>query len=90
MLVDEPMPSAALLQETEEDRSAKEARRKLMIGAILCFLFMIAEIVGGIMAHSLAVGSPSATAWPLPSWLPTLSCFEPRHPGHDRCSAHAL
>jgi Co/Zn/Cd efflux system component len=36
------------------------AKRKLMIGTLLCFLFMLAEIVGGLLAHSLAVMTDAA------------------------------
>ena len=36
------------------------AKRKLLIGTTLCFLFMIAEIAGGLVAHSLAVMTDAA------------------------------
>ena len=36
------------------------AKRKLLIGAGLCFLFMLFEIIGGFMAHSLAVMTDAA------------------------------
>ena len=36
------------------------AQRKLLLGTLLCFLFMLAEIVGGFLAHSLAVMTDAA------------------------------
>jgi len=36
------------------------AKRKLLIGTALCFLFMLAEVVGGMLAHSLAVMTDAA------------------------------
>ncbi|XP_067666088.1 proton-coupled zinc antiporter SLC30A2-like [Haliotis asinina] len=38
----------------------KSARRKLIIASVLCLLFMIGEIVGGFLAHSLALISDGA------------------------------
>ena len=35
--------------------SSTSARRKLILAMSFCFLFMIAEIVGGVLAGSLAV-----------------------------------
>ena len=36
------------------------ARAWLVLAALLCFLFMLAEIVGGLLAHSLAVMTDAA------------------------------
>ena len=43
-----------------EDKQLLRAQRKLMLGTALCFLFMLTEIVGGIMAHSLAIMTDAA------------------------------
>lgn len=36
------------------------AQRKLFIGTGLCFLFMLTEVIGGAMAHSLAIMTDAA------------------------------
>eukprot|EP00965_Chrysotila_dentata_P256060 6212421-Pleurochrysis_carterae.AAC.3 len=36
------------------------AQRKLLVGTFLCFLFMLFEIAGGIIAHSLAIVTDAA------------------------------
>jgi len=38
----------------------KKARRKLILASILCVLFMIGEVVGGVMANSLAIATDAA------------------------------
>ncbi|KAI8042476.1 hypothetical protein M5D96_003789, partial [Drosophila gunungcola] len=38
----------------------KPARRKLIIACILCFVFMIVEIVGGVVSNSLAIATDAA------------------------------
>ena len=38
----------------------ESAKRKLLIGTALCFAFMLAEVAGGILAHSLAVMTDAA------------------------------
>jgi len=43
-----------------EDGINKKARRKLVIASVLCVLFMIAEIVGGILSNSLAIATDAA------------------------------
>ena len=43
-----------------DDVAMTAAKRKLLIGALLCFLFMLTEIAGGILAHSLAVMTDAA------------------------------
>ncbi|XP_034252869.1 zinc transporter 2-like isoform X2 [Thrips palmi] len=37
-----------------------KARRQLILATVLCTLFMIAEIVGGILSHSLAIATDAA------------------------------
>lgn len=47
-----------------KERSAtgidKRARRKLIIASILCVIFMIVEIIGGILSNSLAIATDAA------------------------------
>ncbi|KAK7091883.1 proton-coupled zinc antiporter SLC30A2-like isoform X2 [Littorina saxatilis] len=38
----------------------KKARFKLVLASVLCLVFMIGEVVGGVLAHSLAVVSDAA------------------------------
>nr|XP_033331401.1 zinc transporter 2-like isoform X1 [Megalopta genalis] len=38
----------------------KKARKKLLIASTLCVIFMITEIVGGILSHSLAIATDAA------------------------------
>ena len=38
----------------------KKARRKLVIASILCLIFMVVEVVGGILANSLAIATDAA------------------------------
>lgn len=38
----------------------KKARLRLILASMLCLIFMIGEVVGGLMAHSLAVVSDAA------------------------------
>lgn len=37
-----------------------KARRKLIVASILCLVFMIAEIVGGVLSNSLAIATDAA------------------------------
>ncbi|KAH8409938.1 hypothetical protein KR009_001450, partial [Drosophila setifemur] len=37
-----------------------KARRKLIIASVLCLVFMIAEIVGGVLSNSLAIATDAA------------------------------
>ena len=46
--------------DTSAERATAAAKRKLLIGAALCLLFMCAEIVGGYLAHSLAIMTDAA------------------------------
>ncbi|KAK0098277.1 hypothetical protein PV326_009912 [Microctonus aethiopoides] len=38
----------------------KKARRKLIIACVLCVIFMITEIVGGVLSNSLAIATDAA------------------------------
>ncbi|XP_011687979.1 PREDICTED: zinc transporter 2-like isoform X2 [Wasmannia auropunctata] len=38
----------------------KKARKKLLIASVLCVIFMIAEIVGGVLSNSLAIATDAA------------------------------
>ena len=38
----------------------KKARRKLVIASVLCLIFMVVEVVGGILANSLAIATDAA------------------------------
>ncbi|XP_026675277.1 zinc transporter 2-like isoform X3 [Ceratina calcarata] len=38
----------------------KKARRKLLLASTLCVIFMIAEIVGGVLSNSLAIATDAA------------------------------
>ncbi|CAG2123224.1 unnamed protein product, partial [Medioppia subpectinata] len=38
----------------------KSARRKLIIASILCLIFMVIEVVGGLLANSLAIATDAA------------------------------
>ncbi|KAM4796012.1 proton-coupled zinc antiporter SLC30A2 [Rhinophrynus dorsalis] len=48
---------------TQEDWYIKEkekARRKLYMASVICLLFMIGEVIGGYLAHSLAIMTDAA------------------------------
>jgi len=46
---------------TERDNGIdKKARRKLIIASILCIVFMIVEVVGGVLSRSLAIATDAA------------------------------
>lgn len=38
----------------------KRARKKLIIASILCVIFMIVEIIGGVLSNSLAIATDAA------------------------------
>ena len=38
----------------------KKARRKLVTASILCLVFMIVEVIGGVLAGSLAIATDAA------------------------------
>jgi len=50
----------AVPQEAKPDESNALARRKLLYASIFCAMFMVAEIVGGLYANSLAILSDAA------------------------------
>lgn len=56
------VPPTELHCHKERDLSAmnKKARRKLIIASILCVLFMIGEIIGGVLSGSLAIATDAA------------------------------
>jgi len=54
------MADAPLLSPAPRDASVLTAQRKLLVGTGLCFAFMLAEIIGGLMANSLAVMTDAA------------------------------
>ena len=46
---------------TERDSGLdKKARRKLIIASILCLVFMVVEVVGGVLSKSLAIATDAA------------------------------
>ena len=46
---------------TERDSGIdKKARRKLIIASILCLVFMVVEVVGGVLSKSLAIATDAA------------------------------
>ena len=49
-----------LLEPRRREPSVLTAQRKLLIGTGLCFAFILAEIIGGLIAHSLAVMTDAA------------------------------
>lgn len=44
----------------ERSRIDKQARFRLIFASVLCLIFMIIEIVGGLLANSLAIASDAA------------------------------
>ena len=36
------------------------ARRKLVVASVLCLLFMVGEVVGGVLSNSLAIATDAA------------------------------
>ena len=55
--------SSGSLEHCHTERSSgidKKARRKLIIATVLCLFFMIVEIVGGVLANSLAIATDAA------------------------------
>ncbi|KAI2801614.1 hypothetical protein BLOT_009428 [Blomia tropicalis] len=44
----------------ERSKTDKQARFRLILASILCLVFMLIEIVGGILANSLAIASDAA------------------------------
>ena len=56
-LMGQTAPSSA---EPKPESQADKAKRKLLIGAALCCTFMLAEIIGGILCHSLSIVTDAA------------------------------
>ena len=44
----------------EKSKTDKQARFRLILASILCLFFMLVEIVGGVLANSLAIASDAA------------------------------
>jgi zinc transporter 2 len=57
---DQPLLPVAQRQPSSPTKRLSSAKRKLLYGTLLCFLFMVAEIVGGLLADSLAVMTDAA------------------------------
>ncbi|XP_065225157.1 proton-coupled zinc antiporter SLC30A2-like isoform X2 [Planococcus citri] len=59
-----PSPPITLFEDhchqSRETKVDSKARRKLIIASILCLVFMIAEVVGGVLSHSLAIATDAA------------------------------
>ncbi|XP_039201834.1 zinc transporter 3 [Crotalus tigris] len=45
---------------TNQSQQKLQAQRKLSIACLVCFLFMVGEVIGGYMAHSLAIMTDAA------------------------------
>ncbi|KAK1171810.1 zinc transporter 2 [Acipenser oxyrinchus oxyrinchus] len=45
---------------TVESRETELARKKLYIASVVCLIFMIGEVIGGYLAHSLAIMTDAA------------------------------
>ena len=46
--------------QTREGGVDKKARTKLIQASVLCIFFMVGEVVGGVLANSLAIASDAA------------------------------
>merc|ERR1719219_2960090 len=46
--------------QTRQEGVDKKARRKLILASCLCLVFMVAEIVGGVLSNSLAIATDAA------------------------------
>ena len=56
----EPFLAERSEEDDDDKRNVDAAKRKLLIGTALCLTFMCAEIIGGIMAHSLSIIADAA------------------------------
>ncbi|XP_070802785.1 probable proton-coupled zinc antiporter SLC30A3 [Pituophis catenifer annectens] len=45
---------------TTQSQQKRQAQRKLSIACLVCFLFMVGEVIGGYLAHSLAIMTDAA------------------------------
>eukprot|EP00128_Syssomonas_multiformis_P009433 Colp12_sorted_trinity150504_noHs@6804 len=50
----------ALLKKDQRPSATRSAVRKLVLASVLCLIFMVGEIVGGLLAHSLAILTDAA------------------------------
>ncbi|KAK7573457.1 hypothetical protein V9T40_010648 [Parthenolecanium corni] len=59
-----PSPPITLFEDhchqSRRKKTDKRARTKLILASILCLLFMIAEIIGGVLSSSLAIATDAA------------------------------
>ena len=58
-----PMQGCAMTNEEIIKKNLEigsKARRKLLIVSLVCFLFMIGEVIGGYLANSLAIMTDAA------------------------------
>ncbi|XP_040568138.1 proton-coupled zinc antiporter SLC30A2 [Lepeophtheirus salmonis] len=46
--------------DTDGDESNTKARRKLILASVLCVIFMVVEIAGGVLSNSLALATDAA------------------------------
>merc|ERR1719167_757386 len=46
--------------QSREEGIDKRARRKLILASVLCLLFMIGEVIGGVLSSSLAIATDAA------------------------------
>lgn len=60
MLASSPPAALPKKKDGKHKKNSKQSMRKLVIVSILCAVFMFAELIGGIIANSLAVMSDSA------------------------------
>ncbi|XKL68844.1 hypothetical protein PGB90_006613 [Kerria lacca] len=60
----QPSPAITLFEDhchqNRQTKIDKKARTKLIIASILCLLFMITEVVGGLLSSSLAIATDAA------------------------------
>jgi len=53
-------PDSLHCHQSREEGIDKKARRKLILASILCLVFMIGEVVGGVLSNSLAIATDAA------------------------------
>jgi len=53
-------PDTLHCHKSREEGIDKRARRKLILASVLCLVFMIGEVVGGIFSNSLAIATDAA------------------------------
>eukprot|EP01013_Petalomonas_cantuscygni_P006422 TRINITY_DN1745_c0_g1_i1.p1 TRINITY_DN1745_c0_g1~~TRINITY_DN1745_c0_g1_i1.p1 ORF type:complete len:455 (+),score=100.81 TRINITY_DN1745_c0_g1_i1:160-1524(+) len=57
---DDHKKANSFIEYQKKDRKRQLGQRKLMVSTIFCFLFMCCEVVGGVMANSLAIMTDAA------------------------------